>query len=74
MNNGLRITIYNKFRSTPYLFLLLGDLRMSGRYKHQYTVLRRKELLYTGVLAWLQAPFVILLLMLMLPVKASKAV
>jgi hypothetical protein len=46
-----------------------GDLRMSANTK--IVVLRRKELLYTGIFAALGVLFVILLLMLLLPGKAA---
>lgn len=46
-----------------------GDLRMSANTK--IVVLRKKELLYTGIFAALGVLFVILLLMLLLPGKAA---
>ena len=46
-----------------------GDLRMSANTK--IVVLRRKELLYTGIFAALGVLFVILLLMLLLPGKGA---
>ena len=48
-----------------------GDLRMSANTK--IVVLRRKELLYTGIFAALGVLFVILLLMLLLPGKNTDA-
>ena len=48
-----------------------GDLRMSANTK--IVVLRRKELLYTGIFAALGVLFVILLLMLLLPGKDTDA-
>ena len=48
-----------------------GDLRMSANTK--IVVLRRKELLYTGIFAALGVLFIILLLMLLLPGKDTDA-
>ena len=48
-----------------------GDLRMSANTK--IVVLRRKELLYTGIFAALGVLFIILLLMLLLPGKDTYA-
>lgn len=63
MSTGLRILFIKIIPSFQ------GDLRMSANTK--IVVLRRKELLYTGIFAALGVLFVILLLMLLLPGKAA---
>ena len=63
MSTGLRILFIKIIPSFQ------GDLRMSANTK--IVVLRRKELLYTGIFAALGVLFVILLLMLLLPEKAA---
>lgn len=63
MSTGLRILFIKIIPSFQ------GDLRMSANTK--IVVLRRKELLYTGIFAALGVLFVILLLMLLLPGKTA---
>lgn len=63
MSTGLRILFIKIIPSFQ------GDLRMSANTK--IVVLRKKELLYTGIFAALGVLFVILLLMLLLPGKAA---
>lgn len=63
MSTGLRILFIKIIPSFQ------GDLRMSANTK--IVVLRRKELLYTGIFAALGVLFVILLLILLLPGKAA---
>ena len=65
MSTGLRILFIKIIPSFQ------GDLRMSANTK--IVVLRRKELLYTGIFAALGVLFIILLLMLLLPGKDTDA-